>query len=319
VPSRSAAYARLIERAQRGPILLDAPVGAELVRRGVRWRKNALQTDADAVRDAHLDYLRAGADLVRTDTFGLNHRTYLDVFKSREHMRRIGAPGLETLAPRLLTRAVEVAREAVAAGGRDDAPVAGVVSPLEHVFRPDLVPDAATARAEHAELAGTLVAAGVDLLLLEAMTTLRELSAALEAAGATDRPVWVSLAVDDQGRLLGGESVGEAARLAAEAGAEALILTAAPTADVASALGQIGETVALRGIAPLCGRFDPPSWKFEFHPRFAMAPPADEFARDVMAAATGARVVGGWCGATPEHVAALRAAVDGRSDPVAAG
>ncbi|HEY3109141.1 MAG TPA: homocysteine S-methyltransferase family protein, partial [Chloroflexota bacterium] len=87
----------MLERAVGRPILLDGPVGAELVRRGVRWRKNALQTDADAVRDAHLDYLRAGADLLRTDTFGLNHRTYLDVFRSREHMRRIGAPGLETL------------------------------------------------------------------------------------------------------------------------------------------------------------------------------------------------------------------------------
>jgi S-methylmethionine-dependent homocysteine/selenocysteine methylase len=308
----------LLERAVRTPILLDGPVGAELVRRGVRWRKNALQTDADAVRDAHLDYLRAGADLLRTDTFGLNHRTYLNVFRSREHMRRIGAPGLETLAPRLLRRAVEVAREAVSASRRDAVPVAGVVSPLEHVFRPDLVPEAATARAEHAELAATLAEAGVDLLLLEAMTTLRELAAALEAAGATGRPIWVSLAVDGDGRLLGGEPVAEAVRLAGDAGAEALIVTAAPPEWVAAALAQVGEAVPLRGVAPLCGRFDPPSWKFEFHPRFALAPPPADFAAAVVAVAAGARVVGGWCGATPEHVAALRSAIDGQSDPVAA-
>jgi methionine synthase I (cobalamin-dependent) len=284
----------------------------------VRWRKNGLQTDADAVRDAHRDYLRAGADLLRTDTFGLNHRTYLDVFRSREHMRRIGAPGLETLAPRLLRRAVEVAREAVAASARADVPVAGVVSPLEHVFRPDLVPDAATARAEHAELTATLAEAGVDLLLLEAMTTLRELAAALEAGRATDRPLWVSLAVDGQGRLLGGEPLAEAAGLAGQAGAEALIVTAAPPAAAGRALAELGDAVPRRGLAPLCGRFDPPSWKFEFHPRFALAPEPADFAAEVVGVAGRAAIVGGWCGATPEHVAALRGALDGRSDPAAA-
>jgi methionine synthase I (cobalamin-dependent) len=49
-----------------------------------------------------------------------------------------------------------------------------------------------------------------------------------------------------------------------------------------------------------------------------MVPAPGDFATAVMAVATGARVVGGWCGAAPEHVAALRAAVDGQSDPVAA-
>lgn len=156
MPTRTEAYARLVEKRR---IVLDAPVGAELVRRGVRWRKNALQTDADAARTAHVDYLKAGADLLRTNTFGLNHRTYLDVFKSPEHMARIGAPGLDTLAPKLLRRAVEIAREAREAAGRSQAPVAGVVSPLEHVFRPDLVPDDGALRREHAELAATLAEA----------------------------------------------------------------------------------------------------------------------------------------------------------------
>jgi S-methylmethionine-dependent homocysteine/selenocysteine methylase len=305
-------YLRLRARLDGSPVLLDGPVGAELVRRGVRWRKHGLLTDAEAVRRAHVDYLRAGADLLRTNSFGLNRRTYLNVFRSPEHMAQIGAPGLATLHLRLLSRAVEVAAAARVEAGRADAPVAGVLSTLEHVYRPDLAAAGEAAAAEHAEIARALADAGADMLLVEAMTTLEETRHALAAARATGLPVWVSFAVDERGDLLGREPLAEAARLAQAAGVEALVVTGAPPEDVERGFAAVkGELRVPGGLAPLCGRFDPPSWKFEFHPQFAMAPPPEELARRAAGwIADGARVVGAWCGAAPEHVAALRRALD---------
>src|SRR5215211_3388658 len=114
------------------PVVLGGPMGSELVTRGVRWRGHGMLTDADAVRALYGEYLAAGADVIRTNTFQLNRRIYLDVFRDVAHMRHIGAPGLEHRAADLTRRAVELAREARAAGGRGEAAIAGVLSPLEH-------------------------------------------------------------------------------------------------------------------------------------------------------------------------------------------
>ena len=298
-------YQRVRRRFGTAPILLDGPVGAEAVRRGIRWRKHGMLADSEAVARIHQDYLAAGADLLRTNTFGLNGRIYLNVFKNPAHMAHIGAPGLADLADRLLDRAVALAREARGRSGRDDVPIAGVISPLEHVFRPDRAPDYGAAREEHGRIADRL-ASGCDLLLLEAFGTDRETRAAVDAAADTDHPFWASFAVGESGDLLSGESLAVAARYAVERGAAALIATAAPLADVLRAhpvLARLGQPT---GVAPLCGLFDPPSWKFEFHPQFAELPDPRAFAREVRAASNDTAIVGAWCGATPEHIAALR-------------
>ena len=78
-----------------GAVLLDAAMGAELVRRGVRWRWHGMRTDADKVQRLHEEYIAAGADVIRTNTFQLNRRLYLNVFHNADHMRHIGAPGLK--------------------------------------------------------------------------------------------------------------------------------------------------------------------------------------------------------------------------------
>src|SRR5438045_3729168 len=106
-------YAAVRERLDQGAtILLDGGIGAELVGRGVRWRGHGMRTDAQIVQQVHAEFLAAGAEVIRTNTFQLNRRTYLNVFHNLEHMRQIGAPGLERRAEELLTRAVELARAA---------------------------------------------------------------------------------------------------------------------------------------------------------------------------------------------------------------
>ncbi len=305
--------------ASREPILLDGANGTELVRRGVRWRKHGLLTDADAVQKLHQEYLTAGADVIRTNTFQLNPRIYLNVFRNREHMRHIGAPGLENLTPRLLRTSVQVARQARSAAGREaTAAIAGVLSPLEHCFRPDLAPPPEQARAEHEALARVFAEEKVDFLLLESMNTIGEARAALAAGRAAGLPVWVSFVVGPEGELLSREPLAEAAAEMQRGGAEAVLANCAPPADIARAVEKLRKSCSLpAGAFAHVGRFSPPSWKFEFFPQFVETdewPPERYLAEAEHWRERGATILGGCCGTGPAHIAALRAwLAEGRS------
>jgi len=310
--SEANAYERirnLLEKKQ--PVLLDGPMGTELFRRGVRWRKHGLQTDAPAVQKLHGEYIEAGADVIRTNTFQLNPRIYRNVFRDLAHMRHIGAPGLEDLPPQLLRTAAELARAARAAAKVDGrVAVAGVLSPLEHCFRPDLAPAEDVARREHEAQARIFAEANVDLLLLESMNTLRETRAALAAARATGLPVWVSFVLGPEGELLSGEPLADAIKAAAEGGAAAVLVNCSPPEDITRAIARLAKAASLPcgGFAHI-GRFSPPSWKFEFFPQLIDTEswPADRYLGEAQRwCASGATIVGACCGARPEHIAALR-------------
>ncbi len=304
----------------REPVLLDGALGTELVRRGVRWRKHGLLTDAPAVEQLHGEYLAAGADVLRTNTFQLNPRIYLNVFRNREHMRHIGAPGLEELTPRLLRASVQLARQArVKAGADGRGAIAGVLSPLEHCFRPDLAPPAEQARREQEALARVFAQEKVDFLLLESMNTIAEAAAALQAGRAAGLAVWVSFVLGPEGELLSREPLDEAVAEMERGGADALLVNCVPPEDVTRALEKLARCCSLPfgGFAHV-GRFSPPSWKFEFFPQFVETDqwPAEKYLAEARRwRERGASILGGCCGTRPAHIAALRAwlAADTRS------
>ena len=311
----AAARETIRQRIERGEsVLLDGPMGSELVRRGVRWRKHGLLTDADAVLRLHQEYLAAGAQVLRTNTFQLNPRVYLNVFRSREHMRHIGAPGLETLVPRLVAKSAELARGARRTAGREnDVAIAGVISPLEHCFRPDLAPAEDAAFPEHAEMAKQFADAGVDFLLAESMNTIGEARAALRAGREANLPVWVSFVLGPEGELLGREPLERAVKEMEGGGAEAVLVNCAPPADLTRAVERMsGFCRGPFGAFAHIGKFSPPSWKFEFHPQFVETEswPPDPYAAEVQRwRDAGARIVGGCCGTGPAHIRALAAAL----------
>jgi S-methylmethionine-dependent homocysteine/selenocysteine methylase len=307
------AYERVKQQLEGGGVvLMDGAMGSELVRRGVRWRGHGLRTDAKAVQALHEEYIAAGADLIRTNTFQLNPRIYLNVFRDGNHMRHIGAPGVETKAQELTRRAVEVARSARQAAGRDVA-IAGVMAPLEHCYRPDLAPDAEEAGTEHGAIAGMLADAGVDFLILESMNTISEARAATEAARAAGLPVWTSFVTGPEGEILSGESLVAGVEEMDELGVDAVLVNCAPPEDVTNAVGRLrGATKRAVGGYAQIGRFDPPSWKFEFHPRFADSESwsPERYAEAALAwREAGARVIGGCCGTNPDHIRALKEAL----------
>ncbi len=306
-------YGAIEEKLSRGEVvLLDGGIGTEILRRGVYWRAHGLEQHPEVVLQVHLDYLAAGADVLRTDTFQLSHRSYLNLFQGLEHMRRIGADGLEHKAGRLIRKAVELAREARRRAGReaDGVAIAGVVSPLEHCFRPDLSPPLDQCRVEYREIVEQLSAAGADFILLESMNRIAEASVACEVAAASGLPVWVSFVVREDARLLSREPLAEAVRTVERFGVRVVAVNCAPLDDVRAAVealrkhrrGPIGAYAHI-------GRYDPPSWKFGFYPRFTATesvPPGRYLAAARGWRELGAQVIGGCCGTTPEHVRALR-------------
>jgi len=274
-------------------LLLDGATGTELTRRGVDtglplWSANALTTETglNVLRQVHLDYLHAGADVLTTNTF-------------RTHRRALAGPGHG--ARELTSRAVATAREAVAQFGQR-ARVAGSVAPLEDCYRPDLVPTDDECRAEHAERITHLVEAGVDLLLIETMNSIREAVIAAQQATSTGRPTWVSLVCDREGRMLSGESVAVAAEMLLPLGVRALGVNCGPAHTLAKPLAELraicGPDFPLMAYGNIGHADETQGWintdavSPESYAQWAHTWPA--------------QIVGGCCGTTPEHIRKLR-------------
>ncbi len=305
-------YQNIHARLARGEtILLDGGVGTELLRRGVYWRCHGIERKPEVVREVHADYIRAGAEVIKTNTFQLNQRAYTSLFYGLEHMRHIGPQGLEHKVGMLVGQAIKLAREARRQAGKenDGVAIAGVISPLEHSFRPDLVPPPDQCRENHAEIVGQMKAGGVDLILFESMNSISEARAACDAARAADLPVWVSFVVREGGRLLSKESIADAVKAVEPLGVDVIAVNCAPIEDITTALTELrkhrsGPVGAFAHI----GRYDPPSWKFGFYPRFSGA---DQISPAAYLDAArewkrlGAQVIGGCCGTTPAHIRAI--------------
>jgi S-methylmethionine-dependent homocysteine/selenocysteine methylase len=275
-------------------LLLDGATGTELNRRGVDtglplWSANALTRDIglSTLRQIHLDYLNAGADILTANTF-------------RTHRRALAGTAFD--ARELTRRAVATAREAVAEFGQP-ARVAGSVAPLEDCYRPDLVPSDDVCRAEHSERIQHLVEAGVDLLLIETMSSIREAVIAAQLATLTGRPVWVSFVCDREGRILSGESVAVAAELLMPLGVTALGVNCGPAHTLARPLAELRAVCGPDFPLMAYGNIGYPDEKHGWNNTDAIDPESYlQYAQQWPA-----QIVGGCCGTTPEHIRKLRA------------
>ncbi len=165
----------------------------------------------------------------------------------------------------------------------------------------DLAPTPAQARPEYRETIGALAKAGCDLVLIETVNSIAEAQVAVEAANEIGLPCWVSFVPDEHGNLFSGESMAEASRTLASLGPDALLVNCAPPEDARAGLRELAAARSGPiGIYPHIGRFDPPEWRFTDE-----YPPARyvEEARGWLG--LGAQILGGCCGTTPAHIAAL--------------
>ena len=293
----------------RQPILLDGGIGTEVMRRGVRWRQHGIEDAPDTIRDIHRDYLNAGVDILTTHTFNLTKRNFINFFRDGEHMSLIGASGLASKADELCRSAISLAKEALTETGKaETVPLAGSISPVMHLFRPDLSPPKNDCIVHHRECIKILSDCGVDLIFFEGMNTIREAQAALEAASGFDLPVWMSFVPDMDGNLLSGESLQSAAHHARSKGVLAVLVSAGSMPMITKSLPNIVNGSPC-GAKAVIGQYSPPSWKPDFYPRFEntkiVSPEA--YARQAQGWLNqGALIIGGSSGTTPEHIRAVR-------------
>ncbi|MDH5567158.1 MAG: homocysteine S-methyltransferase family protein [Myxococcales bacterium] len=294
----------LAARLSEGAIfVLDGATGTELERRGVPtdlplWSAPALRDHPDVLEQIHADYVAAGVDALTANTFRTQRRT-------------LARGGWGDRADALTARAVILARRgaARAAHGRRIF-VLGSAPPLEDCYRPDRVPDDAALEREHAEHARHLVAAGVDAVLVETMNSIREAVAATRAARRAGAAVLTSFVCWNGARLLSGESLAEAVKAVAAEDPLALLVNCLPPSNVPACLAVLATQPRPSGAYANLGA---PDDTVGFRRSEDCTPEAfAAHARGWIEA--GARIVGGCCGTTPEHLRAVAAQRSGASE-----
>lgn len=288
-------------------LLLDGSMGRELRLRGVEipetiWSANALIVAPDVVVDVHEDNIRAGADAITTNSYGV----------IRADLARIG---LEHRYAELNELACELAQRARDRAGKADVLIAGSLPPLRGSYRPDLVgayDEILPLYREQAEL----LARHVDVLLCETMSSASEARAAAVAACATGLPVWLSWSLHDEipGALRSGESIADAHAAVADLPIEGFLANCCPPESVAAAV-PILKSFGARFCGGYANTFRPipPGWRLdgdrEEDGLLAVREDlnADTYAEHALGwVAAGANIVGGCCGASPDFIARIR-------------
>jgi methionine synthase I (cobalamin-dependent)/5,10-methylenetetrahydrofolate reductase len=291
---------RFRERLAQAPVLLDGGMGTLLFASGVPQRAcldELASTRPDLVGAIHRAYLAAGAEIIETATFGANRV-------------RLAAFGLSAETSRLNRRAAQVAREARDVSGRE-ALVGGSIGPLGAPTRELLHLDDAAIRAAFREQVDGLLEGGVDLFMIETFVDLRHLLLAIDEArkASADLPIVAQMTFGEDLELADGSSPEAAARVLELAPVDAFgvncgagphaCLEALEKFEAASSGG------LARSIAPNAG------FPQRVDGQFVYAADPAYFAESVpKMLAAGASLIGGCCGTTPAHTAAMRVALD---------
>jgi len=295
------------ERLDGGEVLiLDGAMGTELERRevpmdDVAWDAAALATHPDLVREVHEDYIKAGADVIITNTFAT----------ARHVLEPAGMGGqFRELNNRAVTLAKE-ARENVADGS---VFIAGSISTMSAHDDHSYEPRAEKARDNYQEQAEVLTESGVDVIVLEMMRDLEQTSYAVEAAVAARLPVWVgfSCKTTDEGTVVlwdGNHTLTEALEQIPPLGASVVSIMHTLTEDTPPALREVtSRWSGPVGAYPHSGAFIMPNWQF-----IDMVSPEDFTTQAQGWLGMGAQLIGGCCGIGPEHIRMLKERLPRRS------
>ena len=276
-----------------GPVLLDGGMGTMLQARGLKlgeYPELAALEHPDWLLDIHRAYVAAGSQILCANTFGAN----------REKLRRTGRTVEEVIPP-----SIALARQA--AGGR--ALVALDLGPIGQLLEPTGSLDFETAVDIFAQEVRAARDAGADLVMVETMTDLQECRAALLAVKEnSDLPVMVSLTYEERGRTFLGHSPAAAALTLEGMGADAIgVNCSLGPREMPPLVEELTKwTILPISVKPNAGLPDPGGAGYDIT--------AEEFA-DAMAALTqlGVKCYGGCCGTTPDYIAKLARALEGRT------
>jgi S-methylmethionine-dependent homocysteine/selenocysteine methylase len=294
-----------------GFVLLDGGMGQELISRnasgqGVLWSAKALFDNPATVQAVHEDYIRAGADVITTNSYSCIRNSFEPegLLDRLEEMNRLSA----ILAQR--------ARDNV---GRPVL-IAGSMGPQRGSYRPDLVGSYEETEALYREQAGFL-APHVDFFICETLSCLVEARAAAVAAVSTGKPVWLSWSIEDSGaaKLRSGETVREAWGDIANLGVSAVLLNCSPPEAISKVLPEL-VSISEVPVGAYANAFTPIPEKWDFHGDESIPPSRTDVSPDAYAdhaaqwLKAGARIIGGCCEVGPAHIGCVHETLRNRDN-----
>ncbi|HEX2095282.1 MAG TPA: homocysteine S-methyltransferase family protein, partial [Longimicrobiaceae bacterium] len=275
------------------PHLFDGAMGTMLYSKGVYINRSYDELNLvqpDLVRDIHRAYIRSGAEVVETNSYGANR------LKLARH-------GLEDRIREINARAAEIARSVAG----DRVCVAGAMGPLGLRIEPYGPTSVEEARQLFAEQAAALLEGGVDLFVLETFSDLDEIQQAILAVRSLcDLPVVAQMVIREDGRTPFGTDAALFTERLTEAGA-----------DVVGLNCSVGPSAMLQAVERMLPATDRPlamqpnaGLPREVDGRtFYMASPEYMATYAARLIRKGVRFIGGCCGTTPEHIARMSGAI----------
>lgn len=295
------------ERLAQGPVLMDGAFGTVLHGRGIPIDQSfdAVNLNNPAlVAEIHRSYIDAGADLIETNTFGANR------YKLAEH-------GLQDKVEEINQAAVAVARRVIA-GSFKDILLAGSVGPLGVRLAPLGRVSSTEAQEAFTEQVRALImapAGGVDLIIVETMSDIKEVEAAVAATRSlsADIPILVEMTFTrDDKTMLGYPPEAIATNLASlDVDAVGINCSGGPS--------QVLRLISIvRKLAPDIPISASPNagWPEQMQGGRVMYPATPDYFGDYARAFinAGVNLIGGCCGTTANHIKAMRVAMDTPGD-----
>jgi homocysteine S-methyltransferase len=274
-------------------LVCDGAMGTMLYSKGVfisRCFDELNVSNPDLVREVHMDYIKAGVDVIETNTFGGNR------MKLMSH-------GLADQIREINVRGAAIAREAAG----NDVFVGGAIGPLGIRIEPWGKTSIDEARAIFRDQAEGLLAGGVDLFILETFSDLNEIQAAINGVkDVSNKPIVAQMTIEEDGNSLEGTPPETFVKRIEQWGADVIGLNCSvgpqTMLDIIERIAHI--TSKKLSVQPNAGKPKNIEGRniYLCSPEY-MASYAKKFVR------YGVRLVGGCCGTTPQHIKAIRAAV----------
>lgn len=288
----------LIEKISEKTLIADGAMGTMLHARGIGFDKcfdELNLTNPVSVAEIHREYIEAGAQLIITNTFSANR------YKLSKH-------GLQDDVVEINRAGVELAKRVVAASYKDVL-IAGDVGPLGVRIAPYGRVKLEEAREAFAEQIRALAEAGADLIVIETMSDIYEIQEAIKAAKETcSLPVVASVTFTRDDRTLLGDSPAKVARRIAEAGADVIgVNCSGGPSQLLRILKQMRQAVPNGNfwVKPNAG------WPEQVGGRIMYPADAEYFGDYALSfREAGANIVGGCCGTTPQHISAMKKALE---------
>ena len=260
------------------------------------WSAQYLIDAPQLVKEIHLEYINAGADLITTNTYST-----IPSYLSKKNV--------EDRMPELIGLAGKLAREA-ADDSEKEIIVAGSLPPLEESYRPDLVIDAEEAIPIYEILIKELTPF-VDIFICETMSSIKEMQHVMEALNNLDnkKPVWISwtLKEDKKNRLRSGESIEEAFNASATVKPEAYLFNCTDPYAISEGI-KVLKQLTQKPIGGYPNVFNvPDGWTLDNDIQVSVRDLSIEkfleFAEEWRK--LGASIIGGCCGIGPRFIKAI--------------